>query len=59
MQYTCPVCKLLPNSHSLTKVLEKKRAQACGWDRGRRERVNETGAKTEKVKTTPWLLGTR
>jgi hypothetical protein len=24
MQYTCPVCKLLPSSHSLTKVLEKK-----------------------------------
>jgi hypothetical protein len=23
MQYTCPVCKLLPNSHSLKKVLEK------------------------------------
>jgi len=24
MQYTCPLCKLLPSSHSLTKVLEKK-----------------------------------
>jgi hypothetical protein len=23
MQYTCPVCKLLPNSHSLTKILEE------------------------------------
>ena len=23
MQYTCPLCKLLPSSHSLTKVLEK------------------------------------
>jgi hypothetical protein len=22
MQYTCPLCKLLPSSHSLTKVLE-------------------------------------
>ena len=22
MQYTCPVCKLLPNSHSLTKCKE-------------------------------------
>jgi len=24
MQYICPLCKLLPSSHSLTKVLEKK-----------------------------------
>jgi len=24
MQYECPICKLLPNSHSLTKVLERK-----------------------------------
>jgi hypothetical protein len=24
MQYTCPLCKLQPFSHSLTKVLEKK-----------------------------------
>jgi hypothetical protein len=24
MQYTCPLCTLLPHSHSLTKVLEKK-----------------------------------
>jgi hypothetical protein len=24
MQYTCPLCKLIPSSHSLTKVLEKK-----------------------------------
>jgi hypothetical protein len=23
MQYTCPLCKLLPSSHSLTKILEK------------------------------------
>jgi hypothetical protein len=23
MTYTCPLCKLLPSSHSLTKVLEK------------------------------------
>ena len=23
MQYTCPICKLLPSSHSLTQVLEK------------------------------------
>jgi hypothetical protein len=23
MQYTCPICKLLPNSHSLTKILEE------------------------------------
>ena len=23
MQYTCPLCKLLPSSHSLTKVSEK------------------------------------
>ena len=23
MKYECPICKLLPNSHSLTKVLEK------------------------------------
>jgi hypothetical protein len=23
MSYICPICKLLPNSHSLTKVLEK------------------------------------
>ena len=24
MQYKCPICELLPSSHSLTKVLEKK-----------------------------------
>ena len=24
MQYTCPLCKIMPSSHSLTKVLEKK-----------------------------------
>jgi len=24
MQYECPICKLLPNSHSLIKVLDKK-----------------------------------
>ena len=24
MQYDCPLCKLLPSSHSLTKLLEKK-----------------------------------
>lgn len=24
MNYECPICRLLPNSHSLTKVLEKK-----------------------------------
>jgi hypothetical protein len=24
MRYICPVCKLLPSSHSLTQVLEKK-----------------------------------
>jgi hypothetical protein len=24
MQYTCPLCKLLPSSHSLKKILEKK-----------------------------------
>jgi len=24
MTYTCPLCKLLPSSHSLRKVLEKK-----------------------------------
>jgi hypothetical protein len=24
MKYICPVCKLLPSSHSLTKVLERK-----------------------------------
>ena len=24
MQYTCPLCKILPSSHSLTKVSEKK-----------------------------------
>ena len=24
MQYTCPLCKLVPSSHSLTNVLEKK-----------------------------------
>lgn len=24
MQYTCPLCKLLPSSHSLTKMMEKK-----------------------------------
>jgi hypothetical protein len=24
MSYTCPLCKLLPSSHSLTKLLEKK-----------------------------------
>ena len=24
MKYICPVCKLLPSSHSLTQVLEKK-----------------------------------
>jgi hypothetical protein len=24
MKYICPVCKLLPSSHSLTRVLEKK-----------------------------------
>ena len=24
MPYTCPLCKLLPSSHSLTQVLEKK-----------------------------------
>lgn len=24
MQYICPLCKLLPSSHSLSKVLEKK-----------------------------------
>lgn len=24
MQYICPICKLLPSSHSLTKVSEKK-----------------------------------
>jgi hypothetical protein len=24
MQYICPLCKILPSSHSLTKVLEKK-----------------------------------
>ena len=24
MKYTCPLCNLLPSSHSLTKVLEKK-----------------------------------
>ena len=24
MKYTCPLCKLLPSSHSLTKLLEKK-----------------------------------
>lgn len=24
MEYTCPLCKLLPSSHSLTKLLEKK-----------------------------------
>ena len=24
MPYICPLCKILPSSHSLTKVLEKK-----------------------------------
>jgi hypothetical protein len=24
MQYSCPLCKLLPSSHSLTKMMEKK-----------------------------------
>ena len=24
MQYICPICELLPSSHSLTKILEKK-----------------------------------
>jgi hypothetical protein len=24
MQYKCPICELMPSSHSLTKVLEKK-----------------------------------
>ena len=24
MQYTCPLCKILPSSHSLTKMSEKK-----------------------------------
>ena len=24
MQYVCPVCKLIPSSHSLTKMLEKE-----------------------------------
>lgn len=24
MQYTCPLCKILPSSHSLTKVFENK-----------------------------------
>jgi hypothetical protein len=24
MQYICPLCKLIPSSHSLTKLLEKK-----------------------------------
>ena len=24
MQYTCPLCKILPSSHSLTKMIEKK-----------------------------------
>ena len=24
MHYTCPLCKIMPSSHSLTKVLEKK-----------------------------------
>ncbi len=24
MQYTCPLCKILPSSHSLTKMTEKK-----------------------------------
>ena len=24
MEYTCPLCKLVPSSHSLTKLLEKK-----------------------------------
>ena len=24
MSYTCPLCKLLPSSHSLTKLFEKK-----------------------------------
>ena len=24
MQYICPLCKILPSSHSLTKLLEKK-----------------------------------
>ena len=24
MKYTCPLCKILPSSHSLTKLLEKK-----------------------------------
>ena len=24
MQYVCPVCKLIPSSHSLTKILEKE-----------------------------------
>jgi hypothetical protein len=24
MKYTCPVCELMPSSHSLTKLLEKK-----------------------------------
>ena len=24
MQYTCPLCKIMPSSHSLTKVLDKK-----------------------------------
>ena len=24
MQYTCPLCKIMPSSHSLTKVLEQK-----------------------------------
>ena len=24
MEYICPLCKILPSSHSLTKVLEKK-----------------------------------
>ena len=24
MPYTCPLCKLMPSSHSLTKLLEKK-----------------------------------
>jgi hypothetical protein len=25
MPYTCPLCEIMPSSHSLTKVLEKKR----------------------------------
>jgi hypothetical protein len=24
MQYTCPLCKILPSSHSLTKLIERK-----------------------------------